>query len=116
MVRMLVTLGYSDGALVLELQERRLDAGLALAFKDALRDATQAPGSPVILGLGHVEFMDSSGLGAIVGAMKLLGPERPLELAALRPAVIKVFRLTRMDTVLRIHDMLPPVVGIAAAE
>ncbi len=113
---MLVTLGYSNGALVLELKERRLDAGVALAFKDALREATMGSGSPVILGMGHVEFMDSSGLGAIVGAMKLLGPDRPLELAALRPAVIKVFRLTRMDTVLRIHDTLPPVADIAAAE
>ncbi|MFN4056690.1 MAG: STAS domain-containing protein [Roseinatronobacter sp.] len=113
---MIVTLGNSGGALVIELRERRLDAGIALAFKDALREATNAPGSPVILGLGHVEFMDSSGLGSIVGAMKLLGPDRPLELAALRPAVIKVFRLTRMDTVLRIHDALPSVAGIAAAE
>lgn len=116
MAKMLVTLGYSGDALVIELRERRLDAGIALAFKESLRDATQASGSPVILALGHVEFMDSSGLGAIVGAMKLLGPERPLELAALRPAVLKVFRLTRMDTVLRIHDELPPLAGIAAAE
>jgi anti-sigma B factor antagonist len=113
---MLVTLGNSNGALILDLVERRLDASVALAFKDALRDAVVKPGSPVILGMGHVEFMDSSGLGAIVGAMKLLGADRPLELAALRPGVMKVFRLTRMDTVLRIHDSLPPLSGHVAAE
>lgn len=113
---MLITLGHSNGALVLELMERRLDASIALAFKEALRDAVAQPGSAVILGMAQVEFMDSSGLGAIVGGMKLLGPDRPLELAELRPAVMKVFRLTRMDTVFRLHEFLPPVVGIAAAE
>jgi anti-sigma B factor antagonist len=111
-----VTIGESGPALVIELMESRLDASVALGFKDTIRDAIVHPGSPVILGMGRVEFLDSSGLGAIVGVMKLLGSERPLELAALRPSVMKVFRLTRMDTVLRIHDQMPPMTAIAAAE
>ncbi|WP_439562672.1 STAS domain-containing protein [Roseinatronobacter sp.] len=110
------SIGQSDGALVIDVLETRLDAAVALAFKDAIRDATTSPGNPVILGLSHVEFMDSSGLGAIVGAMKLLGPERPLELAAPSPSVMKVFRLTRMDTVFRIHDALPDTQGLSAAQ
>ncbi|CUX83632.1 MAG: anti-sigma B factor antagonist RsbV [Roseibaca calidilacus] len=112
---MQMTLGEAGGALVIELRETRLDAAVAIRFKDAIRSATAHPGSPVILDLGKVEFMDSSGLGAIVGAMKLLGPERPLEIAALSPGVRKVFRLTRMDTVFRIHDRAPDAQALPAA-
>ena len=55
----------------------------------------------------QVAFLDSSGLGAVVAAMKALGPDRPLELAGLTPTVQKVFRLTRMDSVFKIHPVLP---------
>ena len=60
----------------------------------------------VVLNLGRVDFLDSSGLGAVVGVMKLLGNGRRLELVGLTPNVQKVFRLTRLDTVLTIHESL----------
>lgn len=110
------SIAQSGAALVIDVLETRLDAAVALAFKDAIRSATSNPGSPVILGLSNVEFMDSSGLGAIVGVMKLLGSERPLELAAPSASVMKVFRLTRMDTVFHIHDQLPETHGLSAAQ
>jgi anti-sigma B factor antagonist len=57
----------------------------------------------VVLDLGQVTFVDSSGLGAIVAVMKSMGDGRRLDLASLTPDVAKVFRLTRMDTVFLIH-------------
>jgi anti-sigma B factor antagonist len=39
--------------------------------------------------------------------MKLLGPDRRLELSGLTPTVEKVFRLTRMDTIFTIHRSVP---------
>ena len=64
-------------------------------------------------------FLDSSGLGALVAAMKLIGPRRGLELAALQASVERVFRLTRMDTVFTIHrsvaDALGPMPRLADA-
>lgn len=93
--------------LVVRVLEDRLDAAVAVQFKDAIRDlACDAP-DRVILDLGEVMFLDSSGLGAIIGAMKLLAPRSQLELARLNPAVIKVFTLTHMDRVLTIHTDLP---------
>ena len=82
----------------------RIDAVVAIKFKDRMRDITRDVTGRVILNLDRVEFVDSSGLGAIVAAMKQLDGDRPLELAALQPAVAKVFRLTRMDSVFPIHD------------
>jgi anti-sigma B factor antagonist len=56
-----------------------------------------------VLDLQHVDFIDSSGLGAIVAAMKQMPKDSKLELAALTPAVDKVFRMTRMDSIFSIH-------------
>lgn len=82
----------------------RIDAAGAVAFKDGFRDAIADGEQDVVLDLGQVLFIDSSGLGAIVAAQKLLGKDRVLELAALQEAVAKVMTLTRMDTVFRIHE------------
>ena len=84
---------------VVSVQENRIDAAVALAFKDAMRNATADGPDTIVLDLGKVDFIDSSGLGAIVATMKHLAPSRKLVLAGLTPAVDKVFRLTRMDTV-----------------
>lgn len=89
--------------LVVTALEDRIDAAGAIAFKERMREVTRAPTRRVVLDLSRVNFLDSSGLGAVVAVMKLLGPERPLELAGLTPSVERVFRLTRMDSVFAIH-------------
>ena len=93
-----------DGLTIVTVPERRIDAAAALRFKDAMRVVTADGPNHVVLDLSNVDFVDSSGLGAIVAAMKQMGPGRRLDLAALTPDVAKVFRLTRMDTVFVIHD------------
>ena len=95
------------GALVVRVREARIDAAVAIAFKDAMRSVTAGAEPRVVLDLGDVEFLDSSGLGAVVSVMKHLGPGRRLELAALTPPVERVFRLTRMDSVFFIHKAVP---------
>lgn len=92
--------------LVVHAMEPRIDAAGAIQFKDKMRDIVQAPTQRVVLDMSRVAFLDSSGLGAVVAVMKLLGPDRKLELAALTPTVEKVFRLTRMDSVFTIHTRL----------
>lgn len=91
---------------VLTVEDTRIDAPAALAFKERVREQTQNAPQTVVLNLTNVTFIDSSGLGAIVAIMKHLAPERRLILAGLSPAVEKVFRLTRMDTVFQIFMTL----------
>ncbi|MBK5925926.1 STAS domain-containing protein [Rhodobaculum claviforme] len=95
------------GALVVRVHEARLDAMVAIAFKEAMRKATAGADTRVVLDLGRVTFLDSSGLGAVVSVMKHLGTDRRLELAALTPPVARVFRLTRMDGIFTIHPEVP---------
>lgn len=80
----------------------RIDAAVAIQFKDDMRARTQGGPDRVILDLSAVDFIDSSGLGAIIASMKQLGDRRRLDLAGLSPTVAKVFRLTRMDSVFRL--------------
>jgi anti-sigma B factor antagonist len=91
--------------------EPRIDAAIAIQFKEALRAAAGDAAPRVLLDLSEVSFLDSSGLGALVAAMKLIGPRRRLELAALQASVERVFRLTRMDTVFTIHSGVAEAIG-----
>lgn len=96
-----------DGAQVVRVHEDRIDAAVAIQFKDRMREIAGASAGRVILDLARVGFVDSSGLGAIVAVMKFLAPACRLELAALTPNVGKVFHLTRMDSVFVIHPQAP---------
>ena len=88
---------------LIKVAEDRIDAAVAIQFKDLVREMTEDGPIRVVLDLSRVTFLDSSGLGAVVAAMKQVGAGRTLELAGLTPNVEKVFRLTRMDTVFTIH-------------
>ncbi len=91
---------------IVQVRDPRIDAAAALDFKETVRHETEGAPARVILDLTQVTFIDSSGLGAIVAIMKHLAPERQLMLAGLTPAVDKVFKLTRMDSVFRIFMTL----------
>ena len=88
--------------LVVTVLDARIDAAVAVRFKNRMMELATTPSERVVLDLSHVEFLDSSGLGAVVGSMKQLGRARRLDLAGLTPTVEKVFRITRMDRVFRI--------------
>ncbi|WP_170406348.1 STAS domain-containing protein [Ruegeria arenilitoris] len=91
---------------IITVDASRIDAAMAIQFKEDMRNQTADGTGRIILDLSAVEFIDSSGLGAIVASMKQLGNGRRLELAGLQPVVAKVFRLTRMDTVFKLHPNL----------
>lgn len=95
-----------DDVQIVSVNAERIDAAVAIQFKDVMRAETETGPGRVVLDLSRVEFIDSSGLGAIVAAMKQLGTGRRLDLAGLTPAVDNVFRLTRMDTVLKLFPTL----------
>ena len=96
-----------DGTVqIVSVHNARIDAAVAIEFKDAMRASTDGGGDTVVLDLSEVQCSDSSGLGAIVAAMKHMGQSRTLALAGLTPTVDKVFRLTRMDSVFSVFPTL----------
>lgn len=101
---MQMTVSEVGSVLIVTVGDRRIDAAVAVRFKDKMLELTEHDAKRVILDLSNVEFLDSSGLGAVVGSMKQLGRSRTLDLAGLTPTVEKVFRITRMDRVFRIFE------------
>jgi len=96
---------YGDVAVITCLEDR-LDAVIAVQFKDKFRELSKEPAARFVLDMSRVAFMDSSGLGAVVAVYKSLNREIGFELAEPTSLVDRVFRLTRMDTVFAIHDSL----------
>lgn len=99
-----------DDVLLLTVNASRIDASSCVAFKERVRALVAGSQGRVMIDLRQVEFLDSSGLGALVAIMKMLGGRR-LELAGCGVAVRKVLTLTRMDKVFTLHDAPPGASG-----
>lgn len=84
--------------------EKRLDAKIAVAFKDEMASIVNAGETVIVLDLSNVGFVDSSGLGAVVTSLKLLGRKGDLLVCGVKDDVMTMFTLTRMD---RVFQMFP---------
>ncbi|WP_103171964.1 STAS domain-containing protein [Paracoccus sp. SY] len=93
----------TETQLIVVVEEARIDAAIATRFKDRLREIVLRGRKPVRLDMRRVDFMDSSGLGAMIAVRKALPESLPLVLEGLTPNVERVFRLTRMDSVFDIR-------------
>jgi anti-sigma B factor antagonist len=58
----------------------------------------------IVLDMSDVEFVDSSGLGAIIATMIALRPQGRLMVCNVRDNVLSLFRLTRMDRVIPVMN------------
>lgn len=92
---------------IVEIGKRRLDASVAGEFKKSMIGLVDKGRRQILVDLADVDFIDSSGLGALVSVLKYLGRDGSLELAGLNKAVEKVFNLTRMSNVFVIHERAP---------
>jgi anti-sigma B factor antagonist len=85
--------------IVLEVLETRLGADKVEAFKDAVGRHLAAGPVSIVLDLSKVEFIDSSGLGAILSILKRMPKGCELILCATTDPVTSMFKLTRLDRV-----------------
>jgi len=95
--------------------ERRLDARSAPEFKAAMARLVRDGHARIVLDLSDVEFVDSSGLGAIVSALKQVAGTGDLVLCGTRPAVMSMFKLTRLDKVFQMFALADDAVAALAS-
>lgn len=87
-------------AIIVRPLEKRLDAYVAEEFKTHMKDIVRNGHLQLILDLGDVEFVDSSGLGGIIATMMVLRPQGRLLVCNASENVLALFRLTRMDRII----------------
>lgn len=87
---------------VLEVLEPRLVADKAQAFKEVVGRYFANGPICLVLDLARVEFIDSSGLSAILSVLKRMPQGSELLVCRLNEAVTNMFMLTRMDRVFTI--------------
>ncbi|WP_062269939.1 STAS domain-containing protein [Endozoicomonas arenosclerae] len=89
---------------VVQIEETRLDASIAEAFKTYVFDLIDNGKTAIVIDLAEVRFMDSSGLGALVAGLKKLSGNGTFSLASAQPAVKDLFDLTSMDKLFKLHS------------
>ena len=95
----LLSVTRERGVAVVAPTVKRLDASVAPAFKQAVVQLIEGGDTRLVLDLGGLEFLDSSGLGAMVSILKALGPRGAVAVCNAKGGVLSLFQLTRMDKV-----------------
>ena len=85
--------------LIVKPMESSLDAYSATSFRERMADYIQEGNRQIVLDLSEVNFLDSTGLGAIVSSLKRLEGNGTMVICHAGEMVMDVFRLTRMDRV-----------------
>jgi anti-sigma B factor antagonist len=90
--------------LVAKVLDGRIAADIAPRFKAHLGEFIASGNRSIVLDLGAVSFIDSSGLGALISTLKTIDNDGDLVISGARAAVASMFKLTRMDKVFRMYE------------
>jgi len=82
---------------------QRLTAQNAKTFKEEVVELINQGAGQLIIDFAEVTFLDSSGLGALVGVLKKIGNRGEVVVCGLNSEVAQMFRICRMDRVFNIY-------------
>lgn len=85
---------------IIEPQQRRIDASFSSHFREDVESLIERGHKKIVLNMKHIEFVDSSGLGAVMSIkrlMKQLGSNQSLVLCHMSDMVWNVFKLAQID-------------------
>ena len=92
-----------QGYTLLSILDERIDAHNSAELKDYLLGLLEKGNTQIIVNLGKVRFIDSSGLGALLSGQKnSLAKSGKLVLTNIQTQVYSMFELTRLNRVFEI--------------
>jgi len=95
----------TDRGIAVVVPRGRLNMVAARQLRQVLGDIITGGTSRIVVDLAETTFLDSSGLGALIGGLKSARQAGgDLRIARPTPEVMTVFTLTNMDKVLRPRD------------
>jgi anti-sigma B factor antagonist len=90
--------------ILIEVEPSRLDAAASPDFKREMINRFADKPDRALLDLSAVEFIDSTGLGVLVSLLKLMGPSGRIAVVHARPAVQRLFQITKLDSLFAICE------------
>lgn len=96
--------------------EGEIDVYTAPRLRDKISDLVGTGCYQMVVDLEAVEFLDSTGLGVLVGGLKKVRAHGgTLHLVCTQERLLKIFRITGLAKVFAIHDDVASAVAAAAA-
>ncbi len=94
-----------------------VDVYTAPRLRERLVELVEGGARSVIVDLSRVEFLDSTGLGVLVGALKRLrAAGGSLRLVCGQERLLKIFRITALDRVFSLFDTVEAAVAAMGAD
>ncbi len=91
-----------------------IDVYTAPRLRTALLDLVDAGRYHLVVDVEGVEFLDSTGLGVLVGGLKRVrAHDGSLQIVCTHERLLKIFRITGLTTVFDIHDSVEDAVTSA---
>ena len=89
-----------------------IDIYTAPRLRELLIDLVSTNNCQLIVNMDQVEFLDSTGLGVLVGGLKRVrAHDGSLDLACTRERILKIFRITGLAKVFGIHETVDQAVA-----
>jgi anti-sigma B factor antagonist len=102
-----------DGAEVVDVAGE-IDVYTAPRLRELLIDLIGENICQLVVNLDRVEFLDSAGLGVLVGAMKRVrARDGSLDLVCTRAQILRVFKITGLTQVFGIHETVDQAIAAA---
>jgi anti-sigma B factor antagonist len=91
-----------------------IDVYTAPRLRERLIELVAEGADQVVVDLGRVEFLDSTGLGVLAGAhRRLKAANGSLALVCPHERILKIFRITGLDSVFEIYNSVDEATGAA---
>lgn len=104
-----------DGHTVVEVHGE-VDVYTAPMLRERLIELISGGARSLVVDLSRVDFLDSTGLGVLVGALKRLRTAGgALALVCPKESLLKIFRITALDQVFTLYDTVEAATAGAAA-
>lgn len=84
-----------------------IDVYTAPRLREAIVTAVEAGHTKLIIDVQRVDFLDSTGLGVLVGALKRVRAEGgSLDIVCTQERILKIFQITGLDKVFGLHGSI----------
>ena len=95
----------------------KIDISTAPRLRELLIDLVSKDNHQLIVNLERVEFLDSTGLGVLVGGLKRVrAHDGSLDLVCTQERILKIFRITGLTKVFGIHQTVNQAIAAKKGE